>query len=156
MALHPDREQDPVKREEKHQLMSQLSHAWENQEMFTLLQLAHNHLPESESLLSADNLAYINPLLKRRLRELERQYYLETEQGLLAVVLRRFKQRSKKKTEAAFAEHRAYLEQDIRNLKENLAEIRSLQTLKPYLSARLNAQQQAFWEDDFDLDSLFR
>ena len=156
MALHPDREPDPVKREEKNQLMGQLSHAWEHQEMFTLLQLAHTHLPESESLLSADNLAYINPLLKQRLRELERQYYLETEQGLLAVVLRRFKQRSKKKTEAAFAEHRAYLEQDIGSLKQDLAEIRSLQTLKPYLSARLNVQQEAFWEDDFDLDSLFR
>ncbi|WP_219597419.1 hypothetical protein [Aeromonas salmonicida] len=45
--------------------MGELSHAWEYKEMFTLLQLAHPHLPGSENLLSEENLACINPMLKR-------------------------------------------------------------------------------------------
>ncbi|XEI34372.1 J domain-containing protein [Aeromonas veronii] len=156
MALHPDREPDPAQRELKNQLMGQLSHAWEHKEMFTLLQLAHTHLPGSESLLSADNLAYINPLLTRRLRELERQYYLDSQEGVMAMVLRRFKQGSKQKTEAAFADHRDYLAQDITDLNQMLAEITSLKNLKPYLAARFAQAQEAIWEDDPDFDRLFR
>ncbi|MGU5642316.1 J domain-containing protein [Aeromonas caviae] len=157
MALHPDREPDPAQRELKNQLMGQLSHAWEHKEMFTLLQLAHTHLPESESLLSADNLAYINPLLTRRLRELERQYYVDAQEGVMAMVLRRFKQRSKQKTDAAFVEHRDYLEQDIAALQLQLAEITTLKSLKPFLAARLEQIEEAMWhDDDLDLDQLFR
>lgn len=65
LTLHPDREQDPARQQEKTCIMGELSHAWEYKEMFTLLQLAHPHLPGSENLLSEENLACINPMLKR-------------------------------------------------------------------------------------------
>ncbi|WP_238138531.1 hypothetical protein [Aeromonas salmonicida] len=115
LALHPDREQDPAKQQEKTRIMGELSHAWEHKEMFTLLQLAHTHLPESENLLSEENLAYINPMLKRRLRELELDYYRGPD-GLMRAVLHKFKQSSKKKTDFAFTDHQAYLACDIESL----------------------------------------
>jgi curved DNA-binding protein CbpA len=148
LALHPDREPDPVKQAEKTRIMGQLSQAWENKEMFTLLQLAHTHLPEFDNLLSDENLAYLNPMLKRQLRELEVSYY-GGQDGLMGAVLHKFKQSSKKKTEQAFAEHRDYLLRDIDHLTAQLAEITTLQTLKPYLAARWD-QKQMRWAARFD------
>ena len=159
LALHPDREQDLTKREEKTHIMGQLSHAWEHKEMFTLLQLAHTHLPESANLLSDDNLAIINPLLRHRLINLEAAYFINRPDGMLGIVVQRFKQRSKKLTEAALADHHAYLVQDIAQLTKCLADITSLQTLKPYLAARWDEkeqQEQQVWDKDPDVDWMFR
>ncbi|MNQ99733.1 DnaJ domain protein [compost metagenome] len=155
LALHPDREQDPAKREEKTRIMGQLSHAWEHKDMFTLLQLAHTHLPESKDLLSEENLAFINPLLKRRINELILSGF-QGPDGLLGAVVNRFKQTSKKKTELAFTEHHDYLVRDIESLTAQLAKITTLQTLKPFLAARWDEQQQAQWDDEPELDWMFR
>ena len=155
LALHPDREPDPAMQAEKTRIMGQLSQAWENKEMFTLLQLAHTHLPEFDNLLSDENLAYLNPMLKRQLRELEVSYY-GGQDGLMGAVLHKFKQSSKKKTEQAFAEHRDYLLRDIDHLTAQLAEITTLQTLKPYLAARWDQQQMRWDEEEDDMEWLFR
>ena len=155
LALHPDREPDPVMQAEKTRIMGQLSQAWENKEMFTLLQLAHTHLPEFDNLLSDENLAYLNPMLKRQLRELEVSYY-GGQDGLMGAVLHKFKQSSKKKTEQAFAEHRDYLLRDIDHLTAQLAEITTLQTLKPYLAARWDQKQMRWDEEEDDMEWLFR
>ena len=158
LALHPDRETDPAKQEEKTLIMGQLSQAWEKQEMFTVLQLAHTYLPEAENLLSEENLAYINPLLKQHVRELELEFFKQRTypQGLQGIVAHKFKQSSKKKTEQAFVDHQDYLLRDIASLNNHLATITTLQTLKPYLSARWEQQQQAVWDDEPDLDWLFK
>ena len=74
-------------------------------------------------------------------------------------MVQRFKQRSKKLTEAALADHHAYLVQDIAQLTKCLADITSLQTLKPYLAARWDEkeqQEQQVWDKDPDVDWMFR
>lgn len=112
-------------------------------------------LPEFDNLLSDENLAYLNPMLKRQLRELEVSYY-GGQDGLMGAVLHKFKQSSKKKTEQAFAEHRDYLLRDIDHLTAQLAEITTLQTLKPYLAARWDQQQIRWREEEDDMEWLFR
>ena len=154
MQLHPDREQDPAKREEKSHIMAKLSLAWENKDMYTLLQLAHSHLPEVDNLLSEENLAVLLPMLTRKVHELEVRYHGGPE-GIQGAVLRKFKQGSKRKTELAFEEHKRHLEQDIQGLKDKLEQITTLQSLKPYLAARWDARQNMVWEMEDELENLF-
>lgn len=154
MALHPDREQDPVKRDEKTRIMGELSQAWETRDMFTLLHLAHTHLPEADNLLSDENLAAINPALKQKVHELEVRYYSQGE-GLQGAVLHKFKQSSKKKTALAFDDHQQYLQRDIAQLQEQLATITTLATLKPYLSRLWDERQHAIWDAHSGFDEFF-
>ncbi|PJG59707.1 J domain-containing protein [Aeromonas cavernicola] len=154
MTLHPDREQDPLKREEKTRLMGELIQAWEKRDMFTLLHLAHSHLPEADNLLSEENLAAINPALKQKQHELVARYY-DGVDGVLGAVLHKFKQRSKKKTDLAFEEHQHYLQRDIKQLHGQLATITSLATLKPYLAERWDARQHVIWDEERSFDEMF-
>ena len=154
MTLHPDREQDPVKREEKTRLMGELSHAWETRDMFTLLHLAHAHLPEVDNLLSEENLADINPALWQKKHDLEISFY-RGQQGVKGAILHKFKQSSKKKTDLAFEEHQLYLQRDIKQLHGQLATITTLATLKPYLAERWDACQHAIWDEEPDFDEIF-
>ncbi|MGL5090562.1 MAG: J domain-containing protein [Aeromonas sobria] len=154
MVLHPDREQDPAKREAKTRIMGELSLAWEKRDLFTLLQLAHSHLPEAENLLSEDNLKAINPALQQKKRELEICYY-RAPAGVLGAVLHKFKQSSKKKTELAFEGHQEYLRRDIRQLDTQLVQITNLQTLKPYLAQRWDERQHAIWDEAPGFDEIF-
>ncbi|MBZ6071450.1 J domain-containing protein [Aeromonas schubertii] len=154
MALHPDREQDPVARDEKTRIMGALSQAWETRDMFTLLHLAHTHLPEADNLLSDENLAAINPALKLKVHELEVRYYSQVE-GLQGAVLHKFKQSSKKKTALAFDDHQQYLQRDIAQLQEQLATITTLATLKPYLSRLWDERQHAIWDAHSGFDEFF-
>ena len=147
LVLHPDREQDTALQEEKTRLMSQLSHAWENKDMFTLLQMAQTHLPETENVLSEENLAVINPILKQRIRALEWDCRRRPE-GLMGVVLHRFWQSSKIKTERAFAEHQEYLQSDIRSLTHLITTIGCLKSLKPFLAERRDERLQRAWEEE--------
>ncbi|MGL5323462.1 MAG: J domain-containing protein [Aeromonas sp.] len=154
MTLHPDREQDPVKREEKTRLMGELSHAWETRDMFTLLHLAHTHLPEADNLLSEENLAAINPALWQKKHDLEISFH-RGQQGVKAAILHKFKQSSKKKTDLAFEEHQLYLQRDIKQLHGQLATITTLATLKPYLAERWDARQHAIWDEEPNFDEIF-
>ncbi|MFB2831847.1 hypothetical protein ACE1BS_20020 [Aeromonas jandaei] len=154
MTLHPDREQDPVQREEKTRVIGELIQAWEKRDMFTLLHLAHTHLPEADNLLSEENLAAINPALKQKQRELEVRYYGHVE-GVRGAVLHKFKQRSKKQTNLAFEEHQHSLQRDIKQLHGQLATITTLATLKPYLADRWDARQHAIWDEDPSFDEMF-
>lgn len=154
LALHPDRESDESLHEQKTRLMGELSRAWEHKDMFTLLQLAHTHLPGSESLLSEENLAVINPLLKLRLSQQTLEFYTRME-GIQGMVSQRFKGRSKKATELALVEHRTSLEQDIAAITARLASMTSLVALKAELALRLEAQEQRWEDDHLDVRALF-
>ncbi|WP_024945160.1 J domain-containing protein [Aeromonas hydrophila] len=154
MTLHPDREQDPVKREEKTRLMGELSHAWEARDMFTLLHLAHTHLPEADNLLSEENLVAINPALWQKKHDLEICFY-RGQEGVKGAILHKFKQSSKKKTDLAFEEHQHYLQRDIKQLHGQLATITTLATLKPYLADRWDARQHAIWDEDPSFNEMF-
>ncbi|MDF2411955.1 MULTISPECIES: J domain-containing protein [unclassified Aeromonas] len=154
MALHPDREQDPAQRDAKTRIMGELSLAWEQRDLFTLLQLAHSHLPEAENLLSEENLAAINPALKLKICELKVRYYGGTE-GVQGAVLHKFKQSSKKKTDLAFEDHQHYLQRDIKQLHTQLATITTLQTLKPYLAKRWDEREYAAWDEAAGFDEIF-
>lgn len=74
----------------------------------------------------------------------------------MRAVLHKFKQSSKKKTDFAFADHQDYLTRGIQSLTAQQAKISTLQTLKPYLAARWDEKKQAMWNDEPDMDWLFR
>jgi hypothetical protein len=73
-ALHPDREQDPVERERKNQLMQKANKAYASRNLLQLLelQLELEHIdPAALAQLSDDRLKRYNGILKDQLAELD-------------------------------------------------------------------------------------
>ena len=122
--------------------------------MFTLLQLAHAHLPEFDNLLSDENLALPQPDAETPATRARSQLLRRARRanGRSAAQIQAIIQ---EKTEQAFAEHRDYLLRDIDHLTAQLAEITTLQTLKPYLAARWDQQQIRWREEEDDMEWCF-
>lgn len=155
LALHPDRVQDPEEKQRLDEQMVTLTKAWKEKDAFALLSMAQTHLPQDEAFLSEENLAAINPLLKRKIEAMKHQLNVTgDDDSLMSLVYRKFKRPSKKATEAEFADHLAYLKQDIADIEERLKHLTTLKALKPYLEQHRAEQQSKFLDLD-ELDMLF-
>lgn len=78
-ALHPDLEQDPIRKAEKETLMKDLTTAYEKDDLHTLLrlELAWIHREESNlDQLSDDKLSIYNEMLKQQCREVETETFM--------------------------------------------------------------------------------
>jgi hypothetical protein len=76
-VLHPDLEQDVIIKEEKESLMKQLTAAYKNKDMYTLLRLEIQWIhKENKHLerLSEEKLEIYNRLLKQQIKELEEEH----------------------------------------------------------------------------------
>lgn len=70
-ALHPDKELDPVKREHKHALMSELLNAREKQDIMSMMMLYKEHVDDSELLLDATEMEHLCELLQQQYEQLD-------------------------------------------------------------------------------------
>ncbi|WMP16642.1 molecular chaperone DnaJ [Thiothrix lacustris] len=79
-ALHPDREQDPVERERKTELMQQVTVAYASKDLLKLLalQLAVEQIDQSKlNNINAERLKHYNQILNNQLRELQEEVLLK-------------------------------------------------------------------------------
>ena len=79
-ALHPDREPDETEKARKTELLKQVTTAYENNELLTLLrlQLELQHIDQAHlENLAEDQLRYYNKLLREQARELDEALYQE-------------------------------------------------------------------------------
>ncbi len=70
-ALHPDKEQDPVKREHKQVLMGELLNARDNQDIMSMMLLYNEHVDDSELALAEDEMLSLCSMLE------DQQYQLD-------------------------------------------------------------------------------
>lgn len=106
--VHPDKEQDPGKKAQKHVLMQTLSEARKNNDAFTLLQLYQTHINEGEFAIDSDTLSSIQALLREKLHSLDDELHqAKSNNELSSLVWRKFSGRSKKQTEHNFKIHGA-------------------------------------------------
>jgi hypothetical protein len=72
-ALHPDKEQDPVKREHKQALMSELLSARDNQDVMSMMLLYNQHVDDSELALGEDEMHSLCSMLEGQQYQLDDQ-----------------------------------------------------------------------------------
>ena len=78
-ALHPDKETDPVKQREKHELMSELLEARKTRDLITIVRL-HEQYSSAETALSAED--------EQQLEEVLVEYLTQQQERTEAIVLR--------------------------------------------------------------------
>lgn len=118
-ALHPDREQDPVERERKTDLMQQVTVAYGKRDLLKLLelQLSVEQIDQSKlNNIAADRLKHYNKILSDQLREIQDEVLLKEDEIRLMLGIPPFELLSPKRLGTL-------LKQDIRDLQANIARI---------------------------------
>ncbi|APW39915.1 hypothetical protein RD110_24160 [Rhodoferax koreense] len=161
-ALHPDRETDPAERARKTALMQRVNQAYANKNLLDMLQLqieAEQIDPERMANLSAERLRHYNQVLTDQLRELQ-QEVKDTELSFK----RQFGIAPMEKVTPAnmmsiLREQVQWLAHDIHQMKNQLAHLDDLKTLKLWIRTQVqrSADFDAFgMDEDFDFDDYRR
>ncbi len=157
--FHPDLEQDAKRREEKEVLMKQLTSAYKNKDLHTLLRLELEWLQKEEDnleKLSAEKLKIYNQALKEQTEELELEIHLLTEHPRY-YPLKKYVQFFGLESINLKAEKRTLTEK-IKLMKEDLAELSGKKPLKKLneilrITKKHLKMRNTF---DFDIEDLFR
>lgn len=118
--LHPDREPEPAERERKTELMQRVNAAYEKKDMVKLLELQleiEQIDPKHLQNMAEERLKYCNKLLSEQLKELARENAEIARPFALQFGLPPFAHL----TPAVLMQ---YLERDIRDVKQNVAQLR--------------------------------
>jgi hypothetical protein len=135
-ALHPDREQDPVERERKTELMQQVTVAYGNKDLLKLLelQLAVEQIDQHKlSSLSAERLKHYNKILNDQLRELQEEVFLKEEQIRMMLHLAPFEPLSPKRLVMMIKEDVRTMQAGITRIQHDLQAFRDVKQLKAWL-----------------------
>lgn len=155
--LHPDKEQDPIKKEQKHVIMQTLSEARKNKDAFTLLQLYQTHINDGEFSFDADTLSSMQALLKEKLHLLEEEHYqAKMTNDMPTLVWRTFTARSKKQTENNMKNHASNLAEEVYEHQLIMQQNQTVAQMKKLLQQRV--EQNRGWVSDMPIDlmDLFR
>ena len=135
-ALHPDREQDPVERERKTELMQQVTVAYGSKDLLKLLelQLAVEHIDQHKlSNINAERLKHYNKILSDQLRELQEEVLLQ--EGKIRFMLRLSPSEllSPKRLLGMVKEDMRVLQARTARIKHDLKQFRDVAQLKAWL-----------------------
>ena len=134
--IHPDKEQDPRKKQIKHSLMQALAEARMNKDGFTVLQMYLQHF-DDDPTFDAETLASLEPLLEEKISSLNAEYReIQHSNELPALVWRKFKAPSKKKRIKQMEEHAFELQMEIKSIQALIKECSSVKALKMELKQR--------------------
>ncbi len=148
--LHPDKEQDPIKKQEKHQLMQQLSDARKNKDGFTLLQLyLHNFDDDMEfDSKTMENLA---PLLQAKIAQLNEEHQeIKNNNKPETLVWRQFNGRSKAIVAKNMAEHISALQSECTQINELLENCTTVKNMKKTLKSRMHNNSMLNFSQGFN------
>jgi hypothetical protein len=151
--LHPDRENDPDMREEKHGLMTRLLNARKQGDVMTIIQMHQQHVGDENALSKADEIQLVKALKAQvdELRQERVRYSFESPFHRMAFEV--FYCPSQKKTDLAFKKHIQQLEKTASEAQALSQSIKSIKTLKPHLEQRYD--ERRFVNPLEALDALF-
>ncbi|MER2492674.1 hypothetical protein [Catenovulum sediminis] len=135
--LHPDKEQNEIKKQDKIDLMQKLSSAKQQNDVFTIFTLYSQYVPEAEINLDGESTAAIIELLYNKLRdlELEHQQIIQPDSPQ-NMVWRRFGEGSKKQIKANIQAHLETLNEKQKGIEYLINECTNLKLLNRELAAR--------------------
>ena len=137
-ALHPDREQDPVERERKTELMQQVTVAYDKQDLLQLLelQLSVEQIDQSKlNNLAEDRLKYYNKILQNQLQELQDEVLMLTERMRRMANLPPFQPLSPQRLALKLKQDIRSIESEIDRIQQDLRRFRDVRELKVWLKA---------------------
>jgi hypothetical protein len=154
-VFHPDLEQDKKRREEKEVLMKQLTIAYKEGDLHTLLRLELEWLHKEEDnleKLSEDKLKIYNQALKDQVEELEMQIHFASEHPRYLPLQRYIRFFGVESINLEFEKEK--LETNIKLTKRDLAELDSEKPLKKLKAiirqVKKDLKNQQMFEIDFD------
>ncbi len=152
VILHPDKEESQDKKDQKHQLMQQLSKAKKEKDIYTLLQFAQQWLPDMELELSKESLDSMIESLKGKVGQLEDEYRrLDEPSSVETMVWFRFGEKTKKASTANLHQHADNLSERIEELRFEYARFKTVKEMNKVLGERLKPR----WSpNDVDTDML--
>lgn len=144
-ALHPDREQDEARREEKHRLMSALLEARDNQDIVAMLDLYSAHVTQEEAAIEHRLLPLIIEELEWQKAELSLQKQIIIDQSPFHQFLyRQFYAKREKTRQRKMDEYKARVERDIEARMTVVKQISSVKVLKELLELRVGILEEGF------------
>ncbi|MDL5029479.1 hypothetical protein QR676_19755 [Vibrio sp. TMPB1044] len=133
-VIHPDKESDPSKKEEKHRLMQILAVAKRENDVMTLVRMLTEYVPDSDYLLDEATLMRMSHLLEMKLRDLNQAHRdIFNQQGFKSQVWRQFSAPSKKKTQAKMEKYIKMIDDSIVSLEKRTRKINNINQLNKYL-----------------------
>lgn len=136
-ALHPDKETDPEMREHKHQLMSQLLEARDQEDVMTMLTLYSEHVEGGDLAVAEQEAAALCELLENQIQRLaeEQKAYLY-EHPYRQMAYDHLYSRTKKGRAGKLKERVAEVRDHIEATQDILVYLRNLNCLKTVLKQR--------------------
>jgi len=158
-ALHPDREQDPIERERKTELMQQVTVAYSNKDLLKLLelQLAVEQIDQSKlSSLSAERLRHYNKILSDQLAELQDELVLKKEQIRMMLQLSPFEPLSPNRLVTLLKHDIQTLRAALKGIQNDLQVFQDVKNLKAWLKNFRLPQPESGFDPLFDEFPPFR
>lgn len=155
-ALHPDREPDPDERARKTALMQRVNQAYAHNRLLDLLQLqleAEQIDPAQLASLGAERLRHYNHVLAEQLAELQHEVAATEGAFVLEFNLHPLQQLKPARLMDTLRQQTAQLHLDTHQLRQQLALLDDLPSLKRWLKLQRGALQAQ--QDEEDLLSLF-
>ncbi|MGQ7847582.1 hypothetical protein ACUNV4_24030 [Granulosicoccus sp. 3-233] len=132
-ALHPDKELDEQKRDDKHVLMTRLLQARRDHDLITLMQLHERHAQTKEQLTAADE-RQLEGVLRQQLRGLHKQMAALPDKSFLHfMAYHRFHDPDAAVVDARISRHVLHLQQRQRAYRRFLEEVATLKQLQQRL-----------------------
>ncbi|MDR4520415.1 MAG: molecular chaperone DnaJ [Nitrosomonas sp.] len=158
-ALHPDREQDPVERERKTELMQQVTVAYSNKDLLKLLelQLAVEQIDQSKlSSLSAERLKHYNKILSDQLAELQDEVLFKENEIRMMLQLSPFEPLSPNRLVTLLKHDIQTLRAALKGIQNDLQVFQDVKNLKAWLKNFRLPQPESGFDPFFDEFPSFR
>jgi hypothetical protein len=137
-VLHPDREQDPVVREQKHHLMSALIEARDRGDIMAMLGLFNDHVAGTAVDFSAEEYPALIQLLQRQLSNLQaEEHTIAHASPFHAFLHRNLYSKQKPTQERKIKAYLTKVEDEYRERLEQAMELRSVKALQAVLKERV-------------------
>lgn len=142
-VLHPDREQDPFIREQKHHLMSTLVEARDRGDILCMLDLFNQHVISGEADIAADEYPSLVRLMEQQLENLKREEdNIAHASPMHAVLHEKFYSRQKATQKRRIESHLANIEWEYEHQTKMAIEVRTIKSLKNILEDRMRFQPE--------------
>ena len=158
-ALHPDREQDPVERERKTELMQQVTVAYSNKDLLKLLelQLAVEQIDQSKlSSLSAERLKHYNKILSDQLAELQDEVLFKENEIRMMLQLSPFEPLSPNRLVTLLKHDIQAMQAALKGIQNDLQVFQDVKNLKAWLKNFRLPQPESGFDPFFDEFPPFR
>ena len=145
-TLHPDHEQDNIKREEKQALMKTLLQARKTGDVALIFQMYRKHVDSATIEIDLPELQPMVDLLLQQITDLDERFFNSSrESAIHEWVAKRMLGQNDKGQLDALAELKRDLEDDINRVKRLFPHLGSLAKLKPLLEERYEMESIGFF-----------